>query len=65
MGSAIPLRFSNITITIVLSFKNEYMNTRLSAFSFKKPVNTIEWKLLIFLLLFMDVKLAEIGRAHV
>ena len=58
MGSAIPLRFSNITITIVLSFKNEYMNTRLSAFSFKKPVNTIEWKLLIFLLLFMDVKLA-------
>jgi len=33
------------------------MNTRLSAFTFKKPANAIEWRLLIFLLLFMDVKL--------
>ena len=33
------------------------MDTRLSAFSFKKQANAIEWKLLVFLVLFMDVKL--------
>ena len=33
------------------------MNTRPSAFTFTKPANAIEWRLLIFLLLFMDVKL--------
>lgn len=33
------------------------MNTRLNAFSFKRPANAIEWKLLVFLVLFMDVKL--------
>ncbi|CAN5892097.1 hypothetical protein BH11BAC4_BH11BAC4_05460 [soil metagenome] len=33
------------------------MNNRLSAFISKKAVNAIEWKLLIFLVLFMDVKL--------
>jgi hypothetical protein len=33
------------------------MNTSLSAFSFKKQANAVEWKLLVFLVLFMDVKL--------
>ena len=34
------------------------MNTRPNAFTIKKPANAIEWKLLIFLILVMDVKLA-------
>ncbi len=33
------------------------MNTSLSAFSFKKSSNAFEWRLLVFLILFMDVKL--------
>ena len=33
------------------------MNTGLSAFSLKKQANAVEWKLLVFLVLFMDVKL--------
>lgn len=33
------------------------MNTSLSAFSIKKQANAVEWKLLIFLILFIDVKL--------
>ena len=34
------------------------MNTSPGVISLKKPANKIEWKLLLFLVLFMDVKLA-------